>query len=81
MTEHELLQLKEEIDEAKELQSKLEGQREALLQQLKEEYGCSTIKQAEKLLAKMESDIGTMSDEIQDGLDKLEKEYYGTETD
>lgn len=81
MTEHELLQLKEEIDEAKELQSKLEGQREALLQQLKEEYGCSTIKQAEKLLTKMEKDIETMSDEIQDGLDLLEKEYYGTETD
>lgn len=81
MTEHDLLQLKEEIDEAKELQSKLEGQREALLQQLKEEYGCSTIKQAEKLLTKMEKDIETMSDEIQDGLDLLEKEYYGTETD
>ena len=81
MTEQELLHLKEEIDEAKELQSKLQGQREALLQQLKEEYGCSTIKQAEKLLDSMEQDIEKMSGEIEDGLEQLEKDYYGDETE
>lgn len=81
MNEKDLLRLKEEIDEAKELHSKLQGQREALLQQLKDEYNCTSIKQAEKMLDKMEADIETLSKEIEEELAELEKEYYGDETD
>jgi vacuolar-type H+-ATPase subunit D/Vma8 len=76
MTENELIALKQEIDEAKEQHSKLQGQREALFQQLKDEYGCSTIKQAEKLLSKMDEEITSLSNEISIGLQEIEDKFY-----
>lgn len=76
MTERELIELKQEIDEARDLYSKLQGQKEALMQQLKEEYNCTSTKQAQKMLIKMGSEIDEINDEINKGLEELEKMFY-----
>jgi len=75
MKENELIALKQEIEEAKEQRSKLQGQVEALMGQLKDDYGCDTLKKAEKLLTDMEKELATLSNEIQVGLDELENEF------
>ena len=48
MNEQELLELKEEIDQAKQKYSELKGRLTFLMKQLKEDQGCTTIEQAEK---------------------------------
>lgn len=75
MTERELLELKEQIDEAKEKMSRLQGQHDGLLQQLKDDWGCTTLEQAQKKLKAMEKDVENLSNEILTGLRKLEEKY------
>jgi predicted transcriptional regulator len=75
MTERDLLKLKEDIEEAKEKFQQLKGQKNALMQQLKEEWDCTTIKEAHKILKKLEIEVEEISNEIVKGLDELEKKY------
>jgi len=75
MTEKELLRLKEEIDEAKEKFLQFKGQREALIQQLKDNWGCSSIEDANKLLSEMSEEVESINSEIIDGITKLEQQY------
>lgn len=75
MTERDLLKLKEDIEEAKEKFQQLKGQKNALMQQLKEEWDCTTIKDAHKILKKLEIEVEEISNEIVKGLDELEKKY------
>lgn len=75
MTEKDLLKLKEEIDEAKEKFLQLKGQRDALLQQLKENWGCNSIKEGNKLLEDMKKEVESLNAEIVEGIDKLEENY------
>ena len=46
--------LKETIEGAQERKSRLEGERDSILKRLKEEFGCESLKEAEKLLAALE---------------------------
>lgn len=73
MTEQELLQLKEEITTAKEKFLQLQGQSKALLQQLKEDWGCKTVEQAEKKIKEFETEIKKLDEEIDEGISELEK--------
>jgi predicted nuclease with TOPRIM domain len=75
MTERDLLKLKEDIEEAKEKFQQFKGQKNALMQQLKEEWDCTTIKDAHKILKKLEIEVEEISNEIVKGLDELEKKY------
>lgn len=75
MTEKELLELKEEIEEAKEKSSELKGEKQALMKRLKEEWDCKSVKDAEKLISEMEKEIETTSLEINNGLEELD-EYF-----
>lgn len=75
MTERDLLKLKEDIEEAKEKFQQLKGQKNALMQQLKEEWDCTTIEDAHKILKKLEIEVEEISNEIVKGLDELEKKY------
>jgi predicted nuclease with TOPRIM domain len=75
MTERDLLKLKEDIEEAKEKFQQLKGQKNALMQQLKEEWDCTTIKDAHKILKKLKIEVEEISNEIVKGLDELEKKY------
>ena len=73
MNERELLQLKKEIDEAKQKTSELKGERQALMKQLKEEWDCETIEQAQSKITEMGEQSEKLSDEINNGLTELDK--------
>jgi hypothetical protein len=75
MTEQDLLKLKKQIDEAKQTTSELKGHQSALLKQLKDDWKCNTIEDAEKLMAKMDKEIKTLNDNIEQGLQELEEKY------
>lgn len=50
LDEGRLFELKSEIEEMKMKSSELSGQKNAIIKQLTSDWGCSTIKQAEKKL-------------------------------
>jgi predicted nucleic acid-binding Zn-ribbon protein len=76
MTEQELLDLKQQIDDAKEKNLQLKGQKDALMQQLKDDWGCASIEQAGKKIKSMEKQIADLSVEIETGLQELEEKYF-----
>jgi len=75
MKEQDLLELKKDIDKAKEEKLQLQGQQKALLTQLKETYECSTLEEAEKRLKKMQKEIDEISATIEQGMEELEEKY------
>jgi predicted nuclease with TOPRIM domain len=74
MTETELLALKSTIEKAKVQISELNGQRTALLSQLKE-WDCKTIEEAESKLKSMEEEISNFNNKIALGTGELESKY------
>lgn len=66
-----LLQLKEEIDRAQTDLNKLEGRRQALMEQLKKEFNCSTIEEAETLLEEKQTRIKSLKKKFDEGLMEL----------
>lgn len=75
MTEKDLLNLKKEVDEAKNELAELRGQRTALNRQLKEQYGCATLQAAEKKLKEMEGQMDDLNSKIEEGLEELDEKY------
>lgn len=75
MTEKQLLNLKNEINEAKTKVSELTGEKQALLRQLKEEYGCKTIDEAQKKLKSLQKEIEKLEESIEQGIEELETKY------
>lgn len=73
LNEQELLDLKEQVNAAKTTVSELTGQQTALLRQLKEEWGCKTIKEAEGKLEKMKKDITIFDNKIEKSTAELEE--------
>ena len=80
MTENDLLTLKKEIDQTKDQFQQLKGQEKALLQQLKNDFDCENLEQANKKIKSFEKEIGKLSDEIEQGITELEENYFN-ETD
>ena len=74
-TEKELLELKKQVDAAKVAISELEGQKKAQLKQLQEDWGCKTVEEAEKKLAKMRKEVETLETQIETGIEELEETY------
>jgi hypothetical protein len=74
MNESELLKLKDKIDIAKTKASELSGQRDYLLKELKTNWDCKTIEDAETKLEELTETISNLDEQIQDGLCKLEKQ-------
>ena len=75
MTEKNLLELKDQIDEAKASVAELKGQQTILMQQLKTNYNCKSIEEAETLLAKWKKEVDKMQMQIDEGLKELEEKY------
>lgn len=75
MTEKELLNLKNNIDQAKKQISELEGERKALLKQLESDWGCKTIEEAHEKADGLSSAIETLNQSIQQGLQELDEKY------
>jgi peptidoglycan hydrolase CwlO-like protein len=77
LTEQQLLDLKEEVDDAKTKVSELTGQQTALMKQLKEDWDCKTIQEAEEKLETMEKNITILENKIKKGTKELEEKYNG----
>lgn len=75
MTEKQLLDLKKKVDEAKTTVSELTGQRTAQIKQLKDEWKCSSVEEAEKKLEKMSKDITELDQQIEESIEELETKY------
>jgi hypothetical protein len=75
MSEKELLELKEEINDAKTKTSELTGQQNAVLQQFKNEFGCKTINEAKTKLAEIEKTIAIQEKKIAKGVGEIEEKY------
>ena len=75
MKEQELLELKEEIEDAKQKVSELTGQKNALLKQLKDDWGCNTIEEAEEKLKIMDKNITIISNKIEKATKELEAKF------
>jgi peptidoglycan hydrolase CwlO-like protein len=75
MTEKQLLELKEKVADAKTQVSELTGQQTALMSQLKTDWSCKTIKEAEEKLSEMEDNIASIEKKIEKGVKELEEKY------
>ena len=79
MNTQQLLNLKKEIEEARETATELTGRKKQLLENLKKDWECPTTEQAEKKAAKMEKDITQLNNQIKEGVEELEEKYMSNE--
>jgi predicted nucleic acid-binding Zn-ribbon protein len=73
LDEQQLLDLKDKIEAAKTNVSSLNGQKQAMMKQLKDDWGCDTIEQAEEKLKQMDKNIGLLDKKIDSATKELEK--------
>jgi hypothetical protein len=48
---------------------------EYLQQELKDKWGCNTLKEADKKLEQMDKEIIKLTEQIDNGMEKIEAEY------
>ena len=72
MTTEELIELQEQIEQRKTQKAQLEGERNAIMKQLKEDWDCKTVKQAEQKIAEKQEVLEKLEEEIATGLEELE---------
>ena len=75
MDKQALLDLKDDISDAKTRQAELNGQKEILLKQLKDNFDCTSVEAAQKLLKRQDKDIEILKDQIREGIIELEENY------
>ena len=75
LDEQQLLALKKKIDSAKSEVSELKGQLKTLMEQLKNDYSCNTIEQAEKKIKTINIDIDNLTTKIEEALEEINKKY------
>ena len=75
MTEQQLLDLKDQVEEAKTKVSELTGQKQALMNQLKTDWNCKTIEEANTKLKEMENSISVLEKKIEKGTKELSEKY------
>ena len=73
MNEQKLLKLKKQIQEDKETLQRFEGQEISILEQLQDQFKCSTIEQAEKLQKEIDEKLDILKQEIKEKEEKLEQ--------
>lgn len=76
LNEKQLMSLKQEITDAKQEKSRLEGRLQQLAEQLQKEYGCKNLPEAEKKLKEMDVQITKLSTTIQEQSRELEEKYF-----
>lgn len=74
-TERELLDLKEKVEKAKTTISGLEGQKTALVNQLKADFKVTTMKDAEAKLSTLTDEITSLEKEIESKVAEIENKY------
>lgn len=75
MNKEELLEIKDEIEQAQKKVSQLQGRKEYLMKQLWEEWKCKDIEQGQKKLNQIKKDIEDLDEKIRKGTQKVEVKY------
>ena len=75
MDERELLDLKKKVDQAKTTVSELTGQQKSLMRQLKDDWKCNTVPEAEKKLKGIKTEIENLENDIAESTKELEEKY------
>lgn len=75
MTEQQLLDLKKKVENAKDSVNKHNGEKIALLKQLKKDWNCDTIEQGKNKLEKLEERITKLEERIEKNIEKLKEDY------
>jgi predicted nuclease with TOPRIM domain len=75
MDVQDLMELKDQIEEAKAKTSELKGHQTALMKQLKDDWKCNSVEEAEVLVKKMDKQITDLDKQIAKGLQELEENY------
>lgn len=75
MNEQDLINLKAQIATAETEAAKLDGQRQALMDTLREQWKVSSIKAAETKLEKMEEEIERKEGALQTAIEEVEERY------
>ncbi len=68
-------ELKSKVEQLRRKADKAEGALSELMKQLKKEFGCSTLKEAEKLLTKWEQQEQEQLTELEEKLEQFKQEY------
>ncbi len=74
-----LNQFLSKIEKLKEKQATLDGAKQAILDQLKDEFGVESISEAAKLYRKLQGEIQVETEEIEKSIYKVEELLHDTE--
>lgn len=77
MTEKDLFELKEEIEEAKPLASEYKGEYKSIIKRIKKDWECSGGKELKKLMEKYQEELETLESGISEELENLELDLNG----
>jgi len=75
INEKQLLELKEEIEKAKNKLAELKGRKEYLLQELKDKWGCESLEEAQNKIDLLNDEINNLETTIEKEIEELENEY------
>ena len=70
-----LMEMKKNIEDKKVKKSRYEGKLETLQEQLKKDFGCASVEEAQDKLDEMEKDLKIKRQQLSDGMEKLEGAY------
>ncbi len=75
LTESQFRRLKQDVEDAKSESERSRGAYEQLLRQLKEEFDCTSVKDAKVLLTKLEAKAEKAEKEFQTALAEYERKW------
>lgn len=75
MMKNDIMELKEKVEQAKAALSRLEGQKEQLMNTLKEEFGVSSSEELEAMIKECEEEMGSLERKITTKLRVVKKKY------
>lgn len=76
MTESEYRKLQEEVNEAARNAERAQGAFDQLMEQLAEEFGCSSLKEARKKLARLQAEEEKASAEFEQALQEYRDKWH-----
>lgn len=68
-------ELQEKVQKLQQRRDRAQGALDQVMERLRKEYGCKTIKEAKTLLAKLNTDLDESEQEFETLLTTFEKEY------
>jgi tetrahydromethanopterin S-methyltransferase subunit G len=74
LIEQELLDLKKKVDNARSEEERHAGQQTQILRQLKDDYDCDSVEEAEKKLNRLKKQVENLDEELEEGVKQLRKD-------